>query len=270
MFIAKHLFSVHDHDVKQIFCFVVPVLFGEYFSERCTSALSIGMGVAQDTLLVREIPAEHSFSFCVPPLQGDHPGQGITGGRPRLVPVDSPLLASRLGSVAKIFRDASRGTCGPASGIACNSAAEPTTASRCTPTHRTSDVIAARAPRVRARQLLAYAVEHLGVGLQVGVADLAAQLDNLLQLGDSPAKVSFGVVCKDVGSWSVCRPGSRGPSCSQPSGSFLYTSTAGADRRSLDRTVSRALPRSAGFVRISRGQRGGRKGLRSRCSSRSC
>ena len=32
--------------------------------------------------------------------------------------------------------------------------------------------------RVRARQLLAYAVEHLGVRLQVGVADLAVQLDN--------------------------------------------------------------------------------------------
>lgn len=44
-----------------------------------------------------------------------------------------------------------------------------------------ADVIA---PRVRARQLLADAVEHLGVGLQVGVADLAVQPDNLLQLSD--------------------------------------------------------------------------------------
>ena len=39
---------------------------------------------------------------------------------------------------------------------------------------------------VRARQLLADALQHLGVGLQVGVADLAVQLDNLLQLGDCP------------------------------------------------------------------------------------
>jgi hypothetical protein len=45
------------------------------------------------------------------------------------------------------------------------------------------------APRVRARQLLAYAVEHLGIGLQVGVADLAVQLDNLLQLGDCPVEL---------------------------------------------------------------------------------
>ena len=44
-------------------------------------------------------------------------------------------------------------------------------------------------PRVRARQLLADAVEHLGVGPQVGVADLAVQLDNLLQLGDRPAEL---------------------------------------------------------------------------------
>jgi hypothetical protein len=31
-------------------------------------------------------------------------------------------------------------------------------------------------------------VEHLGVGLQVGVADLAVQLDNLLQLGNCLAE----------------------------------------------------------------------------------
>ncbi len=48
--------------------------------------------------------------------------------------------------------------------------------------------------QVRARQLLAEAVEHLGVGLQVGVADLAVQLDNLLQLGDRPAQVALGAV----------------------------------------------------------------------------
>ena len=44
-------------------------------------------------------------------------------------------------------------------------------------------------PRVRARQLVAYAAERLGGGLQVGVADLAVQLDNLLQLGDGPAEL---------------------------------------------------------------------------------
>jgi hypothetical protein len=41
----------------------------------------------------------------------------------------------------------------------------------------TADVIATR---VRVRQLLADALEHLSVGLQIGVADLAVQLDNLL------------------------------------------------------------------------------------------
>ena len=45
------------------------------------------------------------------------------------------------------------------------------------------------APRVRARQLLAHAVQHLGVGLQAGVADLAVQLDHLLQLGDCPVEL---------------------------------------------------------------------------------
>jgi hypothetical protein len=33
-------------------------------------------------------------------------------------------------------------------------------------------------------------VENLGVGLQVGVADLAVQFDNPLQLGDCPVEVS--------------------------------------------------------------------------------
>ena len=61
-------------------------------------------------------------------------------------------------------------------------------ANRCTSTHRPTDVTATRAP-VRARQVLAYAVEHLAVGLQVGVPDLAVQLDNLLQLGDCPAEL---------------------------------------------------------------------------------
>jgi hypothetical protein len=37
-------------------------------------------------------------------------------------------------------------------------------------------------------------VEHLGVGLQVGVADLAVQLDNLLQLGDCPVELPPGAV----------------------------------------------------------------------------
>jgi hypothetical protein len=37
-------------------------------------------------------------------------------------------------------------------------------------------------------------VEHLGVGLQVGVADLAVQLDNLLQLGDCPAELPLSPV----------------------------------------------------------------------------
>ena len=50
------------------------------------------------------------------------------------------------------------------------------------------------ATAVRARQLLADAVEHLGVGLQVGVADLAVQLDNLLQLGDCQAEVARSAV----------------------------------------------------------------------------
>ena len=50
------------------------------------------------------------------------------------------------------------------------------------------------ATAVRARQLLADAVEHLGVGSQVGVADLAVQLDNLLQLGDCPAEVALSAV----------------------------------------------------------------------------
>jgi hypothetical protein len=42
-----------------------------------------------------------------------------------------------------------------------------------------ADVIA---PRVRARQLLADAVEHLGVGLQIGVADLAVRRAEALRL----------------------------------------------------------------------------------------
>jgi hypothetical protein len=37
-------------------------------------------------------------------------------------------------------------------------------------------------------------VEHLGVGLQVRVADLAVQLDNLLQLGDCPAELPLSAV----------------------------------------------------------------------------
>jgi hypothetical protein len=32
-------------------------------------------------------------------------------------------------------------------------------------------------------------VEHPGVGLQVGVADLAVRLDNLFQLGDCPVEL---------------------------------------------------------------------------------
>ena len=50
------------------------------------------------------------------------------------------------------------------------------------------------APPVRARQLLAHAVQHLGVGLQVGVADLAVQLDHLLQLGDCPVELPLSAV----------------------------------------------------------------------------
>src|SRR5579859_7154893 len=42
--------------------------------------------------------------------------------------------------------------------------------------------------RVRVRQLLADAAEHLGVGLQVRVADLA------VQLGDGPAELPLGAV----------------------------------------------------------------------------
>src|SRR5579859_6720560 len=48
--------------------------------------------------------------------------------------------------------------------------------------------------RVRPRQLLAHAVQHLSVGLQVGVTDLAVQLDNLLQLGDGPAEFPLSTV----------------------------------------------------------------------------
>src|SRR5580704_14112656 len=50
------------------------------------------------------------------------------------------------------------------------------------------------ATRARARQLLADAVEHLGVGLQTGVADLAVQLDNLLQLSDCPVELPLSMV----------------------------------------------------------------------------
>ena len=50
------------------------------------------------------------------------------------------------------------------------------------------------APRVRARQLLAHAVQHLGVGLQAGVADLAVQVDHLLQLGDCPVELPLSAV----------------------------------------------------------------------------
>jgi hypothetical protein len=42
---------------------------------------------------------------------------------------------------------------------------------------------------IRARQLLADALQHLSVGLQVGVADLAVQLDDLPQLGDDAAQL---------------------------------------------------------------------------------
>src|SRR6202023_3464204 len=48
--------------------------------------------------------------------------------------------------------------------------------------------------RVRVRQVLADAAEHLGVGLQVGVADLAVQLDNLLQLGDRPVELPLSAI----------------------------------------------------------------------------
>jgi hypothetical protein len=43
-------------------------------------------------------------------------------------------------------------------------------------------------------------VEHLGVGLQVGVADLAVQLDNLLQLGD--CSIPRGHIC-DTKAWPL-------------------------------------------------------------------
>jgi hypothetical protein len=56
-----------------------------------------------------------------------------------------------------------------------------------------TDVIATR-DQVRARQLLADPVEHLSVGLQIGVADLAVQLDDLLQLGDRPAELALSAV----------------------------------------------------------------------------
>jgi hypothetical protein len=44
---------------------------------------------------------------------------------------------------------------------------------------------------VEVRQLLADLLEHSGVGLQFGVADLAVQLDDLLQLGDRPAEIPW-------------------------------------------------------------------------------
>jgi len=70
--------------------------------------------------------------------------------------------------------------------------------------------------RVRARQLLADAVEHLGVGLQIGVADLAVQLDNLLQLSDCPAELipalqsgALGIPGSDSWPLTLFTPGAR-------------------------------------------------------------
>jgi hypothetical protein len=62
---------------------------------------------------------------------------------------------------------------------------------------------------VRARQLLADTVEHLDVGLQVGEADLAVQLDNPLQLGDRPAELALSPAAAGSPLGGLDRPSTR-------------------------------------------------------------